>query len=64
MICYRDMTFCPFWEQCANGVGCHSALTPKVKEGARKWWEAVSDSPPIAQYTDKPNCFEEKNGKD
>jgi hypothetical protein len=58
MICYRDRTFCPFYDECKHGETCPAALTPKVKEDAEKWWG--KPDAPIAYYVDKPECFEEK----
>jgi len=51
MICYRDMTFCPFWVQCTEALKCHRALTKKVAVAATKL------GLPIAQFTEKPECF-------
>ena len=53
MMCYRDMTFCPFWESCSDGGECGRALTQSVLDAAEKWMK----NPPIAQYVDKPECF-------
>ena len=51
MLCYRDMTFCPFLE-CAK-KDCQRRLTDKVKRNAERGdW-------PIAQLSEKPDCFEE-----
>ena len=63
MMCYMDMTFCKYWEKCANGKDCPRALNEKVIEGAKKWahW---TDEPPICVYTEKPDCFVEKEGED
>jgi hypothetical protein len=54
MICYKDKTFCPFWEGCKIGSTCHRALTDKVKRDAEAWMEHA----PISQYMNKPPCFE------
>lgn len=60
MICYRDMTFCPFYTDCANASDCHRPLTPEVREAADKWWNNANDhGAPIAQYTQKPWCHKE-----
>lgn len=66
MICYRDITFCPFWERCKDGPTCHQALTDKVQEQAVIWWggfvtnsnstNEVGDAP-ICQYMNEPECF-------
>ena len=55
MICYKDMTFCPFWEHCKDGPTCHRALTDKVQEQAVVWWGSVDA--PICQYMNEPECF-------
>ena len=63
MFCYRDMTFCTFWEDCALGKDCFRALTPKVREEAEKWAKAAGlKSAPICQYDTKsePPCFKYK----
>jgi hypothetical protein len=57
MICYRDMTFCPFWEECRKGKTCPRALTEKVREEAKKWWAGNAGDAPIMQYTTKPSCY-------
>ena len=56
MFCYKDMTFCPFWTDCKDGLECDSALTRKVKRDAEKWMKDA----PICQYSEKPECFELK----
>ena len=61
VICYRDMTFCPYYEGCKNAHDCNRALTPEVREAARKWWG--SDEAPIAVFTDKPNCWESNHAE-
>jgi len=58
MICYRDRTYCPFYEGCAKGQECYMALTPQVREAAIKWWG--SEDAPICQYVNKPECFTTK----
>ena len=57
MICYRDMTFCPFYSDCSSSSECGRALTPEVVRQAHKWWG--DESAPIAQYGDKPECWKE-----
>ena len=60
---YRDMTFCPFYEDCADGHECPRALTPEVEEDAKTWWGEVAMNgsrdlgPPIAVYAFPPICF-------
>ena len=57
MICYKDMTFCPFYKDCANP--CFRSLTDEVWRTAKNWWK--DDDPPICQYMSKPDCFKEKD---
>jgi len=56
MICYRDMTFCPYWSNCKKGKDCSRALTSDVIEKANKWWG--DDNPPIMTFSEKPDCYE------
>ena len=56
MICYKDMCFCPFWEECVEGKECHRALTEDVREGAKEW---MGENAPISMFADKPDCFRE-----
>jgi len=58
MICYRDMTFCPFHNDCLSGKDCPRSLTEEVRRGAEAWWG--KDDAPICVYADKPWCFEAK----
>lgn len=53
---YKNMTFCPFYEDCLIGNDCGRKLTEKVKKEAIKWWG--SDEAPIQLYIEIPNCFE------
>ena len=64
MICYRDMTFCPFYKEC--GDVCNRALTPEVEKGAELWWKSFkSDDPaPICQFAEKPDCCKESKDVD
>ena len=55
-MCYRDMTFCTFWEKCKDNKKCGRALTDKIKEDADKWWGTKGEAP-ICTYVDKPECF-------
>ena len=54
MMCYKDMTFCPFHEECAEKP-CPRALTEEVIKDAEKWWG--KENPPICMYAKKPECF-------
>lgn len=56
MICYRDMTFCPF-DKCEKFGECERALTEKVKKGAKAWMPLVED-PPVCLFAHEPECFE------
>jgi hypothetical protein len=58
MMCFRDMTFCEFFEDCANAKDCHRPLTQEVKDAAARWWK--SKDAPIATFVSKPECHEEK----
>lgn len=53
MMCYRDMTFCGFWEDCKKAKTCRRALTNEIKEKAEKWMKNA----PICQFVDKPDCW-------
>lgn len=57
MICYKDKTFCPFWENCKDSSTCCLALTPEVIEAAESWGDSGI---PIATYSSEPKCFKEK----
>lgn len=52
MICYRDMTFCPFFGDCAKADTCHRPLTAEVVIAAER------TGLPIAQFIEKPECHE------
>lgn len=60
MMCFRDMTFCEFYKDCAKANECHRPLTPKVKKDAEKWaFKFFKDGmAPIAVFLDKPDCHE------
>lgn len=62
MLCYRDMTFCPFSYDCALAENCSRPLTADVIRRAKEWWGG--DDPPIAQFPEQPSCHEpiEKGG--
>jgi hypothetical protein len=60
MISYKDMTFCKEWT-CKNfGNGCWRSLTEEVLRGAEKWWGDSEWEPPIAVFSNRPGCYEEK----
>ena len=54
MMCYRDMTFCPFYADCQHAATCRRALTPAVHEAAARWWG--KPGAPIAVFTEQPEC--------
>lgn len=56
MICYRDMTFCPFWRDCAKAADCYRPLTPEVQKAADEWWG--EDGAPIVLFASPPSCHE------
>lgn len=58
MMSYKDRTFCPFWETCANGKNCVRALTEDVMNGARQTGLYIS------QYAEEPECFESSDEKE
>ena len=53
MLCYKDMTFCEFYTDCAKGKKCHRALTPKIAQDAKNF------GLPTSRFVDKPECFKE-----
>ena len=60
MICYRDMTFCPFNTDCAAAEGCERALTDEILKAADAWWGEGEGEAPICMFMVAPECFEEK----
>lgn len=54
MICYRDMTFCPFYADCQHASTCPRALTPAIHDAAARWWG--KPGAPIAVFTEQPDC--------
>ncbi len=55
MLCYKDMTFCEFDKECANGSCCDRALTPKIVHDADDF------GLPVCLYANKPECFKDIN---
>lgn len=53
MICYLDMTFCPYWEKCTKAQNCARALTQDVIEQAKML------GLPICRFSARPGCFRE-----
>jgi len=57
-MCYKDMTFCPFYESCSHGKKCKRALTQDVIDAAAKWFGKAGA--PIAEFCEKPDCFNDR----
>jgi hypothetical protein len=53
MICYKDMTFCTFYKDCANATDCERKLTPEIDEAAKEF------GLPLAIFSGKPQCHEQ-----
>ena len=51
MLCYRDITFCPYYMDCEEGNDCPRALKPHIIGKAA---EAGLD---ISAYLDRPEGF-------
>lgn len=58
MLCYKDMTFCTYWEGCIHGDVCKRAFTKEHKDAAAHAKLLVS------QFGAKPECFKEKADED
>lgn len=59
MVCFRDMTFCEYWQDCAKASACARPLTPEVRAAARKWWgslNSITDGAPISVFVERPDC--------
>ncbi len=52
MICYKDITWCPFGD-CKSSKKCESFLSRKVEVAASK------QELPIAIFTERPPCHED-----
>lgn len=59
MVCYKDKTFCTF-DTCIEFFKCRLALTTKVRNKAKIWWDRKDEEAPIMVFIDKPSCFKEK----
>lgn len=55
MISFKDMTFCPYYEDCFYAKDCNRPLTEEVRNAAEDWWGA--EYPPISIYSSKPSCW-------
>ena len=58
MLCYKDRWFCTSYKTCQFGEMCCRALTEKVKESAKKWWNNNQSEPPISTV-EKPQCYKQ-----
>ena len=56
MMCYRDMTFCPYYKICSK-ENCGRALTSKVNEAAKRLGLS------ICQFAEKPDCFDRRKNE-
>jgi len=56
MMCYKDITFCPYYMECGKGIACVRALTPAIISQANKAQLYIS------QYASKPKCIIKKKG--
>lgn len=54
-MCYKDMTFCTFFEKCKDRDKCGRALTPEIQKAAEEWWG--SKDAPFCTFVEKPECF-------
>ena len=52
-MCYKDMTFCRWWRDCAKGCDCRRRLTDEVLIAA------AAAGLPVAQFSERPGCHEE-----
>lgn len=57
MLCFRDMTFCSFWQDCRHAEACRRSLTDEVRAAANRWWSGPGE-PPIAQFSERPPCHD------
>ena len=54
MECYRDRTYCKFWEKCKKGLKCDRSATDKVYSDAKAF------GAPLCLFIDPPECYKEK----
>ena len=52
MLCYKDKTFCTYYETCAASEECTRKATPELLD------EALAFGLPVAVYGEKPSCFQ------
>ena len=51
MLCFKDRTFCPFYDKCVYNKDCERALTPEI------WEQAEKAGLPISRFAIIPECF-------
>lgn len=54
MMCYKDKTYCPFWDSCLAGQECPDALTPDVELAANEF------GLPISIEMEPPECYQKE----
>ena len=54
MLCYKDMCFCPFFDECEHGRDCYRAMTMDVIEKADECGLGID------RFLFKPDCFAER----
>jgi hypothetical protein len=62
MMCYKDMTFCRFYKDCAKADDCPRAYTDEVQAAAELWWGG--EDAPVAFYMGKPSCHTPREESD
>lgn len=53
MMCYRDMTFCRYYNTCVEGDNCERAMTQEVIDDADRHNMLISE------FAEKPECYSE-----
>lgn len=51
MLCYRDMTFCPYWKTCKDGMNCFRKADKKLATKAKEF------GLPLCLWATKPECY-------
>jgi len=54
MICYKDMAFCSYYEECKDGDSCERSLTEELIRDVNEF------CPLLCRFTKKPSCFKKK----
>jgi len=54
MMCYKDKTFCQFYEECKDGEKCPHSYNEITKN------QAIKQTLFICFYRNKPDCFKNK----